>query len=124
MSSSYPRSFDGSDADEAVDLAPLVTLAGRVADAVPSGHPESWRRVTFRVVLSAIIRDRVENHTGQLEDGDVDSLSEFVTAAAGGASAAPEAYRDDAYEILLQALLEDWVDNWEGSDEDDDDDDD
>ncbi|HXM57247.1 MAG TPA: hypothetical protein VOB72_17740 [Candidatus Dormibacteraeota bacterium] len=122
MSSQYPRSFNGSDAEEAVDLGPLVNLASRVADAVPSGSPDGWRRVTFRAVLSAVIRDRVENETGNLEDGDVESLSEFVAAAVGGAATAPEAYRDDAYEILLQALLEDWVDNWEGTDDDDDDD--
>jgi hypothetical protein len=123
MSSSYPRSFDRSGPDEVVDLAPMVAVAARVADAVPAGSPESWRRITFRAVLAAIIRDRVDNHTGDLEDGDVSSLDEFVEGAAAAAGKAPELYRDDAYEVLLHALLEDWVDNWESADDDDDDDD-
>lgn len=122
MSSTSSRSFDGSNADEVVDLAPMVAVAGRVAEAVPPGSPDTWRRLTFRIVLSAIIRDRVDNHTGDLEDGDESSLTEFVEGAAAAAGRAPEPYRDDAYEVLLQALLEDWVDNWESTDDDEDDD--
>lgn len=115
--------FDHSAADEAVDLAPLVSIAARVADAVPAGSPPAWRRLTFRTVLAAIARDRVDNSTGDLEDGDVSSLSEFVAGAAAAAERAPLEFRDDAYDILLQALLEDWVDNWEPTDEEDEDDD-
>ena len=120
MSSSHSRSFDRSDHDEVVDLAPMVAVSARVADAVPAGSPDSWRRLTFRAVLAAIVRDRVDNHTGDLEEGDVSSLDEFVEGAASAAIKAPEAYRDDAYEVLLNALLEDWVDNWESTDDDDD----
>ena len=124
MSSTSPRPFDRPAADEVVDLAPLVGVAARVADAVPAGSPQSWRRLTFRVVLSATVRDRVDNRTGDLEDGDVSSLSEFVEAAAAVAAQAPSEHRDDAYEILLQAMLVDWVDNWEPAEEEEDDDDD
>jgi len=122
MSSTTPHSFDRSDPDDVVDLAPMVVMAGRVSESVPAGSPESWRRATFRIVLAAVVRDRVDNHTGDLEEGDVDSLSDFVEVAAAAATRAPEPYRDDAYEVLLQALLEDWVDNWEPSDEDEDED--
>src|SRR5215471_6556896 len=122
MSSFQPRSLDRSDHDEVVDLAPMVAVAARVADSIPAGSPDSWRRITFRAMLGAIIRDRVDNHTGDLEEGDVSSLDEFVEAAATAALKAPEVYRDDAYEVLLNALLEDWFDNWESTDDEDDDD--
>jgi hypothetical protein len=122
MSSTFP--FDRSADDEVADLTPLVAVASRVTDAVPAGSPASWRRVTFRTVLSAIVRDRVDNSTGDLEDGDVSSLSLFVRGAAAAAAQAPAEHRDDAYEVLLQALLEDWVDNWEGTDDEEEEDDD
>jgi hypothetical protein len=124
MSSPPNRPADRSDANEIVDLAPLVELAGRVVDTLPAGSPTSWRSVTYRAVLTAMVRDRVENETGDLEDGDAGSLTEFVEAAAAAASKAPAEHRDDAYEIVLQGLLEDWVDNWNEPEEDDDDDDD
>jgi hypothetical protein len=112
------RSTSRSEADDPLDLSLLVSLAGRVTDAVPADSPSEWRRVTFRTVLSAIVRDHIENGTANLEDGDVASLSDFVVEAAAAASTAPDEYRDDAYEVVLDALLEDWVDNWEGSDDD------
>lgn len=117
-----PSSHERATSDEVVDVASLIEVAARVTEAVPAGSPESWRRAAFRSVLSAIIRDRVDNRTGDLEDGDVTSLSEFVEAAGSAASTAPAEHRDDAFEIVLLALLEDWVDNWEGTDDDDDDD--
>jgi hypothetical protein len=119
MSSPPPRSSILSGADAADDLSHLVQVAGQVSATVPAGSPDDWRRVTYRAVLSAIVRDHVENATGQLEEGDVTSLSEFVAEAANAASSAPPEHRDDAYEVVLQALLEDWVDNWDGSAEDD-----
>jgi hypothetical protein len=121
MSSTPPRSTGRSESDDRVDLSVLVGLAGQVVSAMPVGSPPDWRKVTYRTVLSAIVRDHVENGTGNLQDGDVSSLSEFVREASAAAHAAPLEHRDDAYEVLLQALLEDWVDNWEGSDDDDDD---
>ena len=120
MSSPPRRSADSSDGNEIIDFAPLVALAGRVVDALPAGSPGRWRGPTYRAVLAAIIRDRVENGTGELEDGDVSSLEEFVRAAAAAASAAPQEHRDDAYEVVLQGLLEDWVDNWNEPEDDDD----
>jgi len=123
MSSTPPRWTDETDeTDDAIDFAPLVALAARVTNDLPSGSPTGWRRITFRTVLSAISRDRVENDTGQLEEGDLTSLGGFVQLAARAASTAPLEYRDDAYEVLLHALLEDWVENWVGSDSDDEDD--
>ena len=121
MSSPPSRSTGLSGTDDAIDLSLLVTLAGQVTGAVPAGSPAEWRRVTYRAVLSAVLRDRVENGTGNLEEGDVASLSEFVAEAATAASSAPADHRDDAYEVVLNALLEDWVDNWGGADDDDDD---
>lgn len=108
-------------ADDAEYLARLVGLAGQVTESLPADSPSSWRATTYRSVLSAIVRDHIDNGTGNLQDGDVASLSEFVVEAAEAASSAPEQFRDDAYEVVLQALLEDWVDNWDGSDLDDDD---
>jgi hypothetical protein len=75
-------------------------------------------------VLAAVITDRVENDTGDLEDGDETSLADFVRAAAETASTAEPEHRDDAYEIVLQGLLQDWVDNWNESDPDLDDEED
>jgi hypothetical protein len=119
-----PSSSERATSAEVVDVASLVDVAARVTDAVPAGSPEGWRRATFRAVLAAVVRDRVDNRTGDLEDGDVSSLSEFVESAAAAASTAPAEHREDAYEILLLALLEDWVDNWEGTEEEEDEDDD
>jgi hypothetical protein len=118
MSSTPTRS---SGRDETIDLSVLVGLAGQVLAALPAGSPPDWSRVTYRAVLSAMVRDHVENGTGNLQEGDVSSLSEFVREAAAAAQSAPLANRDDAYEVLLQALLEDWVDNWDSSEDDDDD---
>jgi hypothetical protein len=115
--SSLPSHPTGrSDAFEIVDLSSHVRIAGRVADALPPGSPATWRRLTYRTVLSAVVRDRVENDTGDLEDGDETSLTDFVRAAAEAASVAEQEHRDDAYEIVLQGLLQDWVDNWNESD--------
>jgi len=108
MSSPPRRSTD----NEVADFSPLVALAGRVADAVPPGSPTAWRGPAYRAVLNAVIRDRIENDTGDLEDGDVASLTDFVRAAAASAAAAPMEHRDDAFEIVLDGLLQDWVDNW------------
>jgi hypothetical protein len=124
MSSPPRRPADRSDGYEIADFASAVALAGRIVDTLPPGSPTSWRGATYRSVLTAIIRDRIENETGDLEDGDVASLSDFVRAAAEAASAAPLEHRDDAYEIVLDGLLQDWVENWNESDDDDDADDD
>ena len=116
--SSPPRRPDRSDANEIADFTPLVALAGRIVDALPPGSPMAWRGTTYRAVLTAVIRDRIENETGDLEDGDVASLSDFVRAAAAAAAAAPLEHRDDAYEIVLDGLLQDWVENWNEPDGD------
>ncbi len=112
---------ESAGSDEPMDLSSLVEVAGRVAETLPAGSPMTWRRLTYRAVLSAIARDRVENSTGDLEDGDEASLADLVRAAAQAAGRAPLEHRDDAYELVLQALLEDWVENWEGSGADDND---
>jgi hypothetical protein len=124
MSSPPRRPADRSDGYEIADFASAVALAGRIVDALPAGSPTAWRGATYRSVLTAVIRDRIENETGELEDGDVASLSDFVRAAAEAAAAAPLEHRDDAYEIVLDGLLQDWVENWNESDDDDDEDDD
>jgi hypothetical protein len=124
MSSPPRRPVDRSDANEIADFAPLAALAGRIVDALPPGSPMAWRAPTYRSVLTAAIRDRIENETGDLEDGDIESLSDFVRAAAVAAQAAPMEHRDDAYEIVLDGLLQDWVENWNEPEEDDDDEDD
>ncbi|HYW24749.1 MAG TPA: hypothetical protein VE953_11345 [Terriglobales bacterium] len=121
MSSPPRRPTDRADANEIADFAPVVALAARIVDALPPGSPTAWRGPTYRAVLTAVIRDRIENETGDLEDGDAASLSDFVRAAAAAAAAAPAEHRDDAYEIVLDGLLQDWVENWnEPVDEDDD----
>jgi hypothetical protein len=124
MSSPPRRPTDRADANEIADFAPLVALAGRIVDALPPGSPVTWRAPTYRAVLTATIQDRIENETGDLEDGDLASLTDFVHAAAVAASAAPMEFRDDAYEIVLEGLLQDWVENWNESGDDDDGDDD
>jgi hypothetical protein len=124
MSSPPRRPTDRSDANEIADFAPLAALAARIVDALPPGSPVAWRAPTYRSVLTAAIRDRIENETGELEDGDVESLSEFVRAAALAAESAPMEHRDIAYEVVLDGLLQDWVENWnEPEDEADEDDD-
>jgi hypothetical protein len=123
MSSPPRRPADRADANEIADFAPLAALAGRIVDALPPGSPMAWRGPTYRAVLTAVIRDRIENETGDLEDGDAASLSDFVRAAAEAASSAPMEHRDDAYEIVLNGLLQDWVENWNESDDEDDDED-
>lgn len=120
MSSPPPRPSGRSD-NEIPDYAPLAALAGRVVEALPPGSPMAWRAPTYRAVLAAVIHDRVENDTGDLEDGDVASLEDFVRAAAAAAEAAPLEHRDDAYEVVLEGLLMDWVENWNESDDDEDD---
>ena len=123
MSSSPRRPTDRSDANEIADFAPLAALAGRIVDALPPGSPMAWRAPTYRSVLTAAIRDRIENETGELEAGDLESLSDFVRAAAKAAESAPMEHRDTAYEVVLDGLLQDWVENWnEPEDEDDEDD--
>jgi len=123
MSSPPRRPADRADANEIADYAPLVGLAGRIVDALPPGSPMAWRGPTYRALLTAVIRDRIENQTGDLEDGDAASLSDFVRAAAEAALAAPTEHRDDAYEIVLNGLLQDWVENWNESDDEDEDED-
>jgi hypothetical protein len=124
MSSSPPRRpLERADPDEITDYAPLVALAGRIVDALPADAPAAWRGPTYRAVLTAVIRDRIENETGDLEDGDISSLSEFVRAAATAAAAAPAEHRDDAFEIVLDGLLQDWIENWNEPDDGDDEDD-
>ena len=124
MSSPPRRPADRSDANEIADYAPLAALAGRIVDALPPGSPMAWRTPTYRSVLTAAIRDRIENETGDLEDGDIESLSDFVRAAALAAQAAPAEHRDAAFEVVLDGLLQDWVENWNESEEEDDEDDD
>jgi hypothetical protein len=127
MSSPPRRPIERADPEEITDYAPQVALAGRIVDTLPADAPPAWRGPTYRAVLTAVIRDRIENETGDLEDGDVSSLSEFVQAAATAATAAPEEHRDDAYEIVLDGLLQDWIENWnepEGDDDDEEDHDD
>ena len=112
MSSTPPDSTRRSRGDEGADLTPFVDLAARVTDALPASSPMAWRRLAFRAVLSAVVRDRVQNDTGDLEEGDESVLAGFVGDAAAAASVAPLEHRDDAFEIVLQGLLQDWVDNW------------
>ena len=123
MSAPPPQPPQPSGRLESGDLAPYVALTTRVTDTLPAGAPAVRRRATYRLVLSAVVHDRVENGTGELEDGDEASLVEFVNEATELAIAAPDDLRDDAYEIVLEALLKDWVDNWNESDFDEDDDD-
>ncbi len=75
-------------------------------------------------MLSAVLRDAVENDTSGLDPDDADNLSRFARDAATAASRSSVEFRDDTFEIVLNALLEDWVDNWDPGDEDDDEDDD
>jgi hypothetical protein len=122
MSSPPRRPSERADNDIA-DYASLTALAGRIVDELPSGSPMAWREPTYRTVLSAVISDRLENDTGDLEEGDVESLAEFVRAAATAAAAAPAEFRDAAFEIVLEGLLQDWVENWNESDDEDEDED-
>ena len=124
MSSPPRRPTDRSDANEIADYAPLVALAARIVDALPPGSPMAWRTPTYRSVLTAAIRDRIENETGDLEDGDLESLSDFVRAAARAAESAPMEHRDTAYEVVLEGLLQDWVENWNEPEEEEDDEED
>jgi hypothetical protein len=124
MSSPTRRSTDRSDANAPIDFSSHVTLVSDVLDALPLGSPPSWRGITYRAVLGAVVRDRVENGTDDLEEGDVTSLSDFVRSAAAAASNAPAEHRDDAFDIVLQGMLADWVDNWNVSDDEGEDDDD
>ncbi|HEY4026195.1 MAG TPA: hypothetical protein VGO86_07165 [Candidatus Dormibacteraeota bacterium] len=112
--------------DDAGDLSTLVEVAGRIVDSVPAGSPLTWRKLTYRAVLAAVLRDAVENGTDGLEPDDETNLRRFVQDAAAAAGRATTEHSDDAYELVLQALLADWVDNWDSSssDEDDDEDDD
>jgi hypothetical protein len=113
-----PSSTETSWPDDASYLARMVALADEVTNAIPVGAPMSWRRVTYRAVLSAVLRDAVENETTGLDPEDADNLSRFVNDAAAAASAAGLEHRDDAFEVVLNALLEDWVENWDTPDED------
>src|SRR5262250_660501 len=107
MSSPPRRSTDRSDANAPIDFTPHIGLVSDVLDAVPLGSPATWRGITYRAVLAAVVRDRVENGTEDLEEGDVSSLSDFVRAAAAAVTGAPAEHRDDAYEIVLHGILAD-----------------
>lgn len=99
-------------------LISTLAIADQVTRAVPPGMPLSWRRTTYRAVLSAILHDAVEHSTQALEPDDVENLSRFVRHSATAVAGVGLEYRDDAYEIVLRALLEDWVDNWSLSSDD------
>ncbi len=109
--------------DDTGYLGRTVALADQVTSNLPAGSPMAWRRLTYRAVLSAVLRDAVENDTAGLEADDAENLSRFVRDAATAASRASVEHRDDTFEIVLNALLEDWVDNWDPGDEEDDEDD-
>jgi hypothetical protein len=106
------------------NLSTLVEVAGRAVESLPAGSPVAWRRITYRTVLAAILRDAVENGTDGLEKEDEVNLRRFVQDAATTAEPAAAEHRDDAYELVLQALLADWVDNWDSANSDDDDEED
>jgi hypothetical protein len=99
-----------------------VALADEVTNSLPPGTPMGWRRLAYRAVLRAVLRDAVENDTNGLEPDDTANLTRFVRDAAAAASLASLEHRDDAFELVLSALLEDWVDNWASGGEEDDDD--
>jgi hypothetical protein len=124
MPSTPYRSSAQHSPDDSGDLATLVEVAGRITDALPAGSTMSWRKITYRGVLAAILRDAVENGTEGLEPDDEANLRRFVRDAASAAEGAPAEHQDDAYELVLQALLIDWVDNWDSSPSDDDEEDD
>ena len=107
--------------DDAGYLGRMVALAGQVAATVPATSPAGWRRIAYRAVLSAVLRDAVENETTDLESEDSDNLSRFVRDASSVAQAAGPEHQDDAFEIVLNSLLEDWVDNRDSPLDDDDD---
>jgi hypothetical protein len=107
--------------DDAGYLGRIVTLADEVTNSLPADSPMSWRRLAYRAVLTAVLRDAVENDTNGLDPDDADNLTRFIRDAAAAASGATLEHRDDAFEIVLNALLEDWVDNWDGDDEEDED---
>jgi hypothetical protein len=108
---------------DAGDLTTLVEVAARVTDTLPSEAPASWRRLTYRAVLAAALRDAVENGTEGLEAEDETNLARFVQDASRAAGRAPAEHGDDAYELVLGALLDDWVDNWDSAPSDDDEED-
>jgi hypothetical protein len=118
MASTPPASDDPTRLESTAYLARTVTLAAEVTAALPAGSPTAWRRLAYRVILSAVLHDAVENETDGLDAQDVANLSRFIREAAAAASRAALEYRDDAFELVLQALLEDWVDNWNVDDED------
>jgi len=122
MSATDPPDLSEGWSDDAGYLTRTVTLAERVTSVLPAGSPVSWRRLTYRAVLSAVLRDAVENDTSGLGPDDAETLGRFVRDAAGAAGMASPEHRDDAFEIVLGALLEDWVDNWEPDTEDEPDD--
>jgi hypothetical protein len=119
----YRPSFSPSP-DDSGDLSTLVEVAGRIADSVPAGSPATWRRLTYRAVLAAVLRDAVDNGTDGLEPDDETNLRRFVQDAATAAGRAATEHQDDAYDLVLLALLADWVDNWDSSAADDDDEED
>jgi hypothetical protein len=104
-------------------LGRTVSLAGEVTNSLPPGSPMAWRRLTYRAVLQAVLRDAVENDTAGLDAEDTANLSRFVRTAAVAAAQASVEHRDDAYDIVLTALLEDWIDNWDPEEDDDEDED-
>jgi hypothetical protein len=110
--------------DDTGYLGRTAAAAERVASSLPGGSPLAWRRLAYRAVLSAVLRDAVENDNRGLEPDDAENLSRFVQDAAATASSVAVEYRDDTFEIVLSALLEDWVDNWDPGDEEEDEDED
>lgn len=124
MSALEPAESDDSWPPDAGYLARMVAAAERVANALPSDAPPAWRHTTYRSVLTAVLRDAVENETSSLEAEDTANLSRFVEDAARAARGSAADLRDDTFEIVLGALLEDWVDNWDGPGDGDEDDDD
>ena len=118
-----PSPADETRPDDAGYLGKTVQLADEVTRSLPAGSPMAWRRLAYRAVLSAVLRDAVENDTGALDTEDATNLSRLVRSAAEAASQTGVEHRDDAFEIVLAALLEDWVDNWDPDEEDEADDD-
>src|SRR2546429_884706 len=118
-----PSAADETRPDDPGYLVRTVRLADEVTRSLPAGSPMAWRRLTYRAVLSAVLRDAVENDTGAPDTEDATNLSRLVRSAAEAASQTGVEHRDDAFEIVLAALLEDWVDNWDPDEEDEADDD-
>ena len=118
--------IDGIPDETRALLAGSVAIANRVSQSLPATSSDAWRQITYRLVLTAILRDWSENDTTELEEEDVTNLSAFAELASSTARQAGMADHDATFEVVLKALLDDWVENWGESlgDEDDDDEDD